>query len=237
MTREPLLLIPPMLCDARVFGPLTAALSAHHAVSIMPTTGADRIEEIASRILDWAPAKFALLGLSMGGAVALEVIRRAPTRVTRIALMNCTAQAEIPQVAAAREPLIVAARSGRFADVMAQEHPSSCLAAGPQRRAVQELLLDMAWSLGPEAYVSQARAMQRRRDQSATLRQIRQPSLVVCGADDTIWPVRRHEFMAEMIPYSRLEVIAGAGHLPPLEQPDATLDVVCDWLKQPLVLR
>ncbi|MFZ3582246.1 alpha/beta fold hydrolase [Loktanella sp. DJP18] len=237
MTREPLVLIPPMLCDARVFAPLTAALSPDHAICIMPTRGADRMEEIASRILDWAPAKFALLGLSMGGAVALEIIRRAPTRVLRIALMDCTSQAETPQTAAAREPLIVAARAGRFKDVVAQEMPAACFAHGPHRRHTLETITDMAWAMGPEAYVAQARAMQRRRDQSATLRQIRQPAVVICGEEDPVHPVRRHQFMAEMIPYSRLEVIAGAGHLPTLEQPESTVDVVRDWLRQPLVLR
>ncbi|SFL08308.1 alpha/beta fold hydrolase [Loktanella salsilacus] len=237
MTREPLVMIPPMLCDARVFAPLTAAMSVDHATCIMPTTGGDRIEDIASRILDWAPARFALLGAGMGGAVALEVIRRAPTRVLRIALMNCTSQPETPQTSAAREPLIVAARAGRFKDVVAQEMPAACFAEGPHRRMAMECVTDMAWAMGPEHYVTQARAMQRRRDQSATLRQIRQPAMVICGAEDTIYPVRRHEFMAEMIPYSRLEVIEGAGHLPMLEQPEATLAVMRDWMRQPLVLR
>jgi pimeloyl-ACP methyl ester carboxylesterase len=237
MAREPLVLIPPMLCDARVFAPLTAAMSPNHAVCIMPTTGGERIEDIASRILDWAPTRFALLGLSMGGTVALEIIRRAPTRVLRIALMDCTSQPETLQTAAAREPLIVAARAGRFKDVVAQEMPAACFAEGPHRRAAMECVTDMAWAMGPEAYVAQARAMQRRRDQSATLRQIRQPALVICGAEDPIYPVRRHEFMAEMIPYSRLEVIEGAGHLPTLEQPEATLNIVRGWMRQPLVLR
>ena len=237
MAREPLVLIPPMLCDARVFAPLTAAMSPNHAVCIMPTTGGERIEDIASRILDWAPTRFALLGLSMGGTVALEIIRRAPTRVLRIALMDCTSQPETLQTAAAREPLIVAARAGRFKDVVAQEMPAACFAEGPHRRAAMECVTDMAWAMGPEAYVAQARAMQRRRDQSATLRQIRQPALVICGAEDPIYPVRRHEFMAEMIPYSRLEVIEGAGHLPTLEQPEATLNILRGWMRQPLVLR
>ncbi|SEN19757.1 Pimeloyl-ACP methyl ester carboxylesterase [Loktanella fryxellensis] len=234
MTRDPLVLIPPMLCDARIFGPIMAGLSPHHAVTIMPTAGAERIEDMASRILDWAPARFALLGLSMGGSVALEVIRRAPDRVTRIALLDCTAQAETPQVAAAREPLIVAARSGRFADVIAQEIPLACLAPSPYRRGIRALLADMAAALGPEAYVAQARAMMRRRDQAATLRQIRAPALVMCGELDPIWTVRRHQFMAEMIPRARLEVIADAGHLPPLEQPEATLEVLRDWLTWPV---
>lgn len=237
MTREPLVLIPPMLCDARIFAPQINALSTHHAVTFAPTTCGERIEEIASQILEWAPAKFALLGLSMGGAVALEVVRRAPGRVLRIALMSCTAQAETPEAAAAREPLIVAARSGRFHDAIAQEIRSDYLAPGPTRKPVMVELAAMARALGPEAYVRQARAMQRRRDQAATLRQIKQPAVVICGAQDTLYPVRRHEFMAEMIPYAQLEVIADAGHLPTLEQPDAVLDVIDRWMTQPLVQR
>ncbi len=233
MMREPLVLIPPMLCDSRVFALLTAELSRDYCVTYAPTGGADRIEEIASRILDWTPARFALLGLSMGGAVALEVLRRAPDRVSRIALMDCTSQAETPQEATAREPLIVAARAGRFADVVRQEVPLACLSPGPQRRDVHDLLTEMAWGFDPAAYVLQARAMQRRRDQSSVLRQIKQPAVVICGRDDPIWPVRRHAFMAEMIPGARLEIIDDAGHMPPLEQAPATAAVVRAWLERP----
>lgn len=237
MTREPLVLIPPMLCDARIFAPQINALSAHHAITMTPTACGERIEEIASQVLDWAPAKFALLGMSMGGAVALEIVRRAPDRVLRIALMSCTSQAETPEAAAAREPLIVAARAGRFHDVIAQEMKPEYLAPGSHRKPVMAELAAMAWALGPEAYVRQARAMQRRRDQAATLRKIRQPAAVICGADDPLVPVRRHEFMAEMIPYAQLDVIEQAGHLPTLEQPEAALAAINRWLSQPLVLR
>lgn len=237
MTREPLVLIPPMLCDARVFAPQINALSVHHAITFAPTTCGERIEEIASQILEWSPAKFALLGMSMGGAVALEVLRRAPNRVLRIALVSCTAQSETPEAAAAREPLIVAARAGRFQDVVAQEMKPEYLAAGPARKTVMAELAVMARALGPQAYVHQARAMQRRRDQTATLRQIKQPALVLCGAHDPVVPVRRHEFMAEMIPNARLAVIPDAGHFPTLEQPDAVQEVIDRWMQQPLILR
>lgn len=237
MSIEPLVLIPPILCDARVFGPQINAFSRECPVMIAPTSFGERMEEIASSILSWAPSKFALAGMSMGGAVALEILRRAPERITRIALISASAQGETPQAASAREPLIVAARSGRFNDVIHKEMDPSWLSEGPDRVAITNLIMDMGQALGPEAYVRQARAMQRRKDQQGTLRLVKQPTLVMCGADDTLLPPRRHEFLAELVPYTKLEIVPGAGHLPTLEQPEISNHILRTWMQQPLVLR
>ena len=237
MTGEPLVMIPPMMCDARVFSPQIDGLSRDHPVMFAPTHGADKMEDIAASILATTPPKFALLGLSMGGAVALEIVKRAPERVTRLALMNCTAQSETPDAASAREPLIVAARSGRFDEVIEKEMNPDWLAPGPLRLPVLQLVRDMARAIGPEAYVNQARAMQRRRDHQRTLREVRQPAVVICGQEDKLYPVRRHQFMSELIPYGRLEIVADAGHLPTLEEPEAVNIILRDWMRQPLVLR
>ncbi len=237
MVAEPILFVPPMLCDARVFGPQIGALSTDHAVMYAPTTQGERMEEIASQILSWAPSKFALVGMSMGGAVALEIMRRAGERVTRLALISASPLADTPQMASVREPLIVAARSGRFHDVIEKELPLDWLADGPNRLEIGNLVRDMAMYQGPEAYVRQARAMQRRKDQQVTLRKVNQPTLVLCGDEDSHLPVRRHEFLAEMIPQARLEVVVGAGHLPSLEQPETVIDQLRAWMRQPLVLR
>lgn len=237
MVAETILFVPPMLCDARVFGPQIGALSADHAVMYAPTTQGERMEEIASQILSWAPSKFALVGMSMGGAVALEIMRRAGERVTRLALISTSPLADTPQLASVREPQIVAARSGRFHDVIDKELPLDWLADGPSRLEVGHLVRDMALHQGPEAYVRQARAMQRRKDQQVTLRKVAQPTLVLCGDEDSYLPVRRHEFLAEMIPHAKLEVVVGAGHLPTLEQPDVVTDHLRAWMRQPLVLK
>jgi pimeloyl-ACP methyl ester carboxylesterase len=95
----------------------------------------------------------------------------------------------------------------------------------------------MGRSLGAETFVAQSRAMQRRPDQQKTLRDCRVPALVLCGAHDSVVPVRRHETMAELIPGAVLKVIEDAGHLPPLEQPEATTEALREWLAAPLVLR
>jgi pimeloyl-ACP methyl ester carboxylesterase len=171
----------------------------------------------------------------MGGIVAMEVLRRAPDRVQRIALMDTNPLAETPQIAAAREPQIVAARTGRMLEVMREEMKPNYLAPGPNQTAVLDLVMDMADALGPEVFIRQSRALQRRRDQQSTLRKIKVPTLVLCGAHDALCPVKRHEFMSELIPGARLRVLENAGHLPTLEQPEETTQALREWMAQPVV--
>ncbi len=197
----------------------------------------ERIEEIASEILMQAPQKFALAGLSMGGIIAMEILRRAPERVTRICLMDTNPLAETPQSAAAYEPMIVGIRSGRMMDVIRGFLKPEYLAPGAGRMAVLARSQEMAASLGPEAFLRQIRALQRRRDQQAVLRKCRVPALVVCGAHDGLTPPKRHEFMAELIPYAKLQIIENAGHIPTLEAPEEVNALLTDWLQQPYVLR
>jgi len=234
---EPLVLLPGMGCDARLFGPQLAALSHDHVVTIAPITQADRIEDICNAILPLLPERFALAGLSMGGIVAMEILRRAPERVTRIALMDTNALAETPQSAAAYEPMIIGARAGRLDEVVRDMMRPDFLAPGPKRVDVLSVFFEMARDLGPEVFIRQVRALQRRRDQQATLRKCKCPALVLCGEHDGLTPLKRHAFMADLIPYAQLKVIQDAGHLPTLEQPVAVTQALRDWIKQPLVLR
>jgi len=234
---EPLVLLPSMMCDARLFGPQIAELSADMAVMVAPITQGERIEEIASSLLDLLPARFALAGLAMGGIVAMELLRRAPDRITRIALMCTNPLAETPAIAADREPQIVKARSGRLLEVMREEMKPNYLAPGPHRAEVLDLVVDMAEALGPDVFIRQSRALQRRKDQQAVLRKCRTPALILCGEHDQLCPVKRHTFMAELIPYAELVVLESSGHLPTLEQPDATTAALRSWMRQPLVLQ
>lgn len=228
--KDPLVLLPGMMCDARLFGPQIAELSCDTSLMVCPITQGERVEETASALLDVLPKRFALAGLSMGGIVAMEILRRAPDRVTRIALMDTNPLAETPVNAANREPQIVKARSGRMLEVMRDEMKPSYLAPGPYRGEVLELVMDMADRLGPEVFIRQSRALQRRKDQQATLRKCRVPALVLCGAHDTLCPVKRHEFMAELIPNAELVVLDHAGHLPTLEQPEETTAALRCWM-------
>ncbi|NCO86390.1 MAG: alpha/beta fold hydrolase [Rhodobacterales bacterium] len=234
---EPLVLLPGMMCDARLFLPQVVEFSSDTPVTVAPITGGERVEEIASALLAQLPARFALAGLSLGGIVAMEVLRRAPERVTRIALMATTPLPETPDYAASREPRIMGARAGRLAEVLREELPANALAPGGDSAEILALVQDMGMRLGAEVFVRQSRALQRRKDQVATLRKIRQPVLVLCGEYDSLTPVKRHAFMAELIPYAKLVVVTGAGHLPVLEQPRAVNRALRDWMRQPLVLR
>ena len=226
---DPLVLLPGMMCDARLFGPQIAALSHVMPVQVSPVNIGDTVEEIAQYVLAAAPARFGLAGLSMGGIVAMEVLRRAPDRVTRLALLDTNCQSEMPNVAAAREPQIIGAKSGRLEEIMRVEMKPNYLAPGPQRIEVLQVVMDMALDLGPDVFVRQSRALQRRPDQQGTLRRAKTPTLVMCGEYDALCPVRRHEFIAHLMPNARLEVIAGAGHLPTLEQPQVTTGLLRRW--------
>jgi pimeloyl-ACP methyl ester carboxylesterase len=234
---EPIVFLPGMMCDARLFGPQIADLSRDFAVMTAPVSEGERIEEIASRILDLVPKRFALAGLSMGGIVAMEILRRAPDRVSRIALMSTSPLPETPQQAAERDPKIIRAKTGRFDEVLQEDFQPSLLSPGPYRAEIMALMMDMAHGQGYDVYIRQSRALQRRKDQQATLRKLNAPALVLCGADDPLTPVKRHSFMAELIPDAELCVLEGAGHLPTLEQPEAVANALRDWMNKPLMLR
>lgn len=234
---EPLVLLPAFMCDSRMYRAQIEALSREMPVTVAPFGRGERVEEVASDLLAQLPGRFALAGSGLGGIVAMEILRRAPERVTRLALIATTPLPESPAFAAGREARIVAARSGRLAEVMREEMPAAAFAPGPGRAALLAELGRMAAELGPDAFVRQTRLMQRRKDQQAVLRRIRAPAAILCGYHDSLTPVRRHEFMAELVPYARLDVLADAGHLPTMEAPDETTALLRDWLRQPLVLR
>jgi pimeloyl-ACP methyl ester carboxylesterase len=234
---DPLVLVPGMMCDARIFLPQIVALSQEWTVHVASVTAGETIREMASQVLATAPPRFALAGLSMGGIVAMEMLRRAPERVSRIALISTTPLAETPAQAAWREPQIVQARAGNLQQAMRSAMAPDNLAPGPGRAPVLRVVDEMGQALGPEVFVRQSRALQRRPDAQKVLRQARLPALVLCGAHDQLTPIKRHEFMAGLMLSARLEVIEDAGHLPTLETPEAVTAILRDWLVNPLVLR
>lgn len=233
---NPMVFLPGMMCDLRLFASQLLEFGRERAVTVVPITMGERIEEIASNILDRVPPKFALAGLSMGGIVAMEILRRAPDRVTRVALMSTNSLAETPQSAAEYEPLISKLRSGQMDEAINGLMPPQHLAPGTTRAEVMDELTVMAKDMGADAIVRQIRALQRRRDYQSVLRRCKVPAMVLCGDQDGLTPVKRHRLMAELMPYAELRVIEGAGHLPVLEQPAATNDALHAWLKQPFVL-
>ena len=224
----PLILIPGMMCDARLWGNMPAALPCpviHHIPG-----SADNMAALAARLLADAPPRFALAGLSMGGIVAMEVLRQAPERVDRLALLDTNPLAERPEVQARRGPQIDRALSGGLASVMRDEMKPNYLADGAGKAAILDLCMDMALTLGPQVFARQSAALRDRPDQTATLAKFKRPALVLMGMEDRLCPRDRHELMHRLMPQSRLAVIPGAGHLPPLERPQETLTEILTWL-------
>ena len=229
---EPLVLLPGMMCDARLYFPQLAAFSHERSVTVAPVGAHDTVTALAAEVLANAPPTFALAGLSMGGIVAMEVIRQAPDRVTRLALLDTNPKAEIDAVKQNREPQIAKVRQGKLRAVMRDEMKPNYLTDGPQMGQILDLCMAMADTCGPEVFIRQSRALQSRSDQQRTLRQVRVPTLILCGEDDALCPIHRHTLMHELVTGSTLEIIAKAGHLPTLEQPDATNKALSQWLNQ-----
>lgn len=209
------------MADARVFMPQIVALGAGRPVILLAPSMADTVEKVATEAAAQLPPRFAVIGHGLGGNIAIELLRRCPDAVSRVALIATDPLPEPPQLAAEQEALLVAAKTGHMADCIAQMLPEAALHDAPWRGEVLALVQDMAATLGAEQFTRQLRAMQRRPDQQKTLRKANVPTLILTGAADTIVPRRRAEFLARMMPQGCLEVIAEAGHLPQLEQPEA----------------
>lgn len=218
-----LVLLPGMMCDGRLFQHMPPhiclAISQHHTV-----------EALAAEVLRNAPESFALGGLSMGGIVAMEVVRQAPERVTRLCLMDTNCEAESERIKAMRQPQIDKARAGELASVMRDEMKPNYLANGPRRSDVLDLCMDMALGLGPEVFIRQSSALRDRPDQKQTLAHWDKPTLILTGAEDRLCPLHRHELMARLMPQATLTVVQDAGHLPTLERPDNTRKALEHWL-------
>ena len=220
MTRNAFILLPGMMCDARLFAPQIAHFSDRYDVTVPRLGAGATMVELAADILRTAPAQFALGGLSMGGIVAMEIMRQASDRITHLALMDTNPYAELDEVKQRRGPQMDKVAVGQLAEVMRDEMKPHYLASGPQKTVLLDLCLDMALALGPASFRAQSLALRDRPDYSATLREVRCPTVLLCGAEDRLCPPERHHAMAEMIPHAQLHIIDGAGHLPTLEQPD-----------------
>ncbi len=232
----PLLLLPGMMCDARLFQPQIDALSGRVPLMTCPIGGHDTMADLAAAILATAPPRFALAGLSMGGIVAMEVLRQAPDRIAGIALLDTNPMAERDEVKARRGPQIEAVSAGGLAQVMREQmvpnyFSPATRADAPRLGRLETLCMDMAEDLGAEVFINQSKALRDRPDQCDTLRSFERPALVLCGRDDIPCPIDRHELMHDLLPNSQFEIIENAGHLTCLEQPETTNAALLRWLE------
>jgi pimeloyl-ACP methyl ester carboxylesterase len=227
---EPLVLLPGMMCDARLFRPQIEVLSGDRVVHIAPLIGADTVSALAENILRDAPQRFALAGLSMGGIVAMEMIQLAPDRISRLALLDTNYLPDSERMAHIRDRQIENVGKGGLLEVMRDEMKPKYLANTMRRKAILDRCMDMALGLGNDVFISQSKALRSRPDRTETLRNVSVPTLILCGEEDTLCPIQRHQEMHELITGSVLQIIEGAGHLPTLEQPSATNAALANWL-------
>jgi len=225
----PLVLLPGLLCDGRLWATQAAELAATRAVHIPDLTRDASIAAMAQRVLAEAPPRFALGALSMGGYVAFEILRQAPERVVRLALFDTMASPDGEARAAQRRAMLELAERGRFLGISPQLLPR-LIHASRLGTPVAETVVAMGKAVGREAFLRQQQAIIERPDSRPTLAQIQVPTLVVVGAQDQLTPPAEAELMHQGIQGSRLVVLDDCGHLPPLELPERTTALLLEWL-------
>ena len=229
-TSLPILLVPGLLCSARLYGPQVPALWPFGPVTVADHRRDEEIGAIAAGILSNAPPRFALVGLSMGGYIAFAMLRQAPERIVKLALLDTQARADTPEQTAGRETQIVMAQSGRFGEISDLTIPRFLHRDRPNYAHLTALVRQMAEDTGPEAFVRQQRAIISRPDSRPLLGSIRCPTTVLVGADDVATPPALNKEIADGIPGAKLAVVPDCGHLSTLEQPEAVNAALVEWL-------
>lgn len=218
------------LCDERLYAAQTAALNDSHGCRVMVFREQDTMGAMAEALLAAAPPRFTLLGLSLGGYVAFEVIRRALPRIERLVLMDTTAAADTAKKRAGRQADIELVQTQGLEALIPELPKRFLLPTHQQDPALAGLVADMARAVGADGQRRQQQAMLGRPDSLADLERVRVPTLVLCGRQDTVTPPADHEAMAARVPDATLAVIEDSGHLSTIEQPAAVTEVLRDWL-------
>ena len=228
--RRPLVLVPGLACDDDLYAPQSAAMAEVADVVVPDIRSADSIEQMARAVLDAAPERFALAGLSLGGYVVLEVLRQARSRVTRVALLDTSARPESPQQTARRLALLALVDEHGLDAGLEALWPTEVAASRVDDAALHARFLAMCRRSGRDVLVRQVRAIMARADSRTDLPRLDLPLLVLCGRQDAITPLDGHEEMVRLAPAARLVVLDDCGHLSTWEQPDAVTRELRRWL-------
>ena len=226
----PIVLVPGLLCSAEVFSPQIAALWPYGPVTIASTLGGGTMAEIAAAILVAAPPRFALAGISMGGYVCLEIMRQAPERVIKLALLNTSARPDTPEQVTLRRALVAQAQTSDFAALLAQLMSAILHPAHQNDPVLRNANVRMGLTVGLEGLIRQTEAVIGRIDSRPSLPAIRVPTLILVGDRDPLTPPDRSEEMAAAITGARLVVVPECGHGSTLEQPEAVNHALIEWI-------
>lgn len=213
--------LPGMMCNQALYQPQIDHFAPRHPVVVADLSQDASMAAMAKRVLDTAPAEFCLVGLSMGGIVAFEVMRQAPERVQALALLDTNDLAELPERQALRQAQLDRTHADTWLNIVVEEMMPHYLA---QQSSGNQALLDtikgMAEEQGLQAFLNQSKALKYRPDSHQSLADIHCPTLVLCGEEDALCPISHHERIAAGIDNAELVIVKNAGHLSTLEQPE-----------------
>lgn len=226
---QPLVLVPGLFCTARLYAEQIPALWKFGPVTVADHTRHNTMSEIARSVLDNAPPKFALAGLSMGGYVALEIMRQAPERVTKLALLDTTARPDSPEQTKVRNEQIDIAAKGGLGKLVQAALPM--LLHRHDDPELRNAMTRMAEETGAAAFIRQQQAIISRADSRPLLASITCPTLVLVGAQDKLIPPDRSQELAAGIARARYVEVPHCGHLATLEQPLATTQALVEWMQ------
>ncbi len=230
--KETILFMPGLLCTDRLWSSQLACFSDEYNCVVADMTKDDTLSGIVERALAEMPEHFSVAGLSMGGYAAFEIMRQAPERVTRLALLDTSARADTPERIERRKGLIARVENGEF-EAVTEEHFSTFV--HPDRLSEESIMADIRASaavVGATAYIQQNRVIMARPDSLTLLPSIACPTLVLCGAEDALTVPELHDEMAAAIPNSTLVKVPVCGHLSPLERPEAVNAALANWLRR-----
>ena len=226
----PILLVPGLACSPRLYAAQLSSLWQFGPVTFADTRRGSSMGEIARQILDAAPPIFALAGLSMGGYIAFEIMRQAPQRVARLALLDTAARADRPDQTERRNVQAAMVRDGRFSEIPDLLFPLMVHADRQQDEELRRIFRQMCHENGADAFIQQQDAIKARPDSRPILAAISCPTLVLVGDGDQATPPDASREIAEGIRGARLVIVPDCGHLSTLEQPDAVTHALTEWI-------
>ena len=226
----PILLVPGLVSSSRIYGPVVPDLWRFGPVTVANHIRDGHMALIARRILAEAPPRFALAGHSMGGYIAFEIMRQAPERVARLALLNTQARPDTPEATARRRGMMARAKGGEYRAVLDELFSGFVHPSRREDASLRQLVHDMGGDVGVEGFVRQQEAIISRPDSRPILAAIRCPTLVLSGDEDNTIPNALSVEMANNLHNAKLVILPNCGHLPQVEQSEATADALADWL-------
>jgi pimeloyl-ACP methyl ester carboxylesterase len=226
----PLVLVPGLTCTPLLYASQIPALWPFGPVTVADHRRDADMAAIAARILENAPPRFALAGLSMGGYIAFAMMRLAPERIVKLALLDTSARADTPEQVPGRKTQIAMAQSGRYGEIPDLAIPRYLNEKHQRDARLTDIVRQMIAATGPEAFARQLNAIMSRPDSRPLLASIRCPTLVLVGDADVATPPELNKEIADGIPGAKFVIVPDSGHLTTLEQPEAVNAALIDWL-------